>query len=127
MWYEASLEELPSPLPGMGLSFLEAPYKTKAHQRFPGKTDFFLLSAGTCTFTQAGRVQLQLGAAAQDTASSSIFPTMDRTDMSGAHLDITDGSKGTLGCVHHHHTGDSPACHSHWWHALAALQANNLS
>lgn len=25
------------------------------------------------------------------------------------------------------HTGDSPACHSHWWQMPAALQANNLS
>lgn len=96
-----ALEELSSPLPALGPSFLEVPHEIKAHQRFPGKADSFLLSAGTFTFTQAGRVQLQLGPAAQDTASSSLFPPMDRTDMPGAHRCITDESKGTLGCVHH--------------------------
>lgn len=100
-WHEASLEELPSPLPGLGLSFLEAPHGIKAHQRFPGKADFFLLSAGTCTFIQAGRVQLQLGAAAQDTASSSVLPPTDKTGLHGAQLGITDESKETLGCMHH--------------------------
>lgn len=98
---EASLEEVPSPLPGLGLSFLEAPYGIKAHQRFLGEAEFFFLGAGICTFTQAGRVQLQLRAAAQDTASSSVLPPMDRTDMPGAHLSIPDESKGTLGCVNH--------------------------
>ena len=53
-----SLEEVPSPYPGLGLSLLEVPHGVKAHRAVPWEADFFLMSPGTCTFTQAGRVQL---------------------------------------------------------------------
>lgn len=72
-WYRTSLEELPFPFPGLGLSLLEASHGVKACRAVPWEADFFLVSAGTRTFTQAGRSSSQPRAAAQDATASRVF------------------------------------------------------
>lgn len=99
-WYGASLEELPSPFPGLGLSLLEAAHGAKAHQAIPWEADFFLLSSGTDPFTQAGRVQLPAkGCSMRHRSKHSAPPPAGVTDLPGAHLGVADEPKGTLGCA----------------------------
>lgn len=106
-WYEPSLEELPSPLPPpwVGLFLPGSPTWDKGTSAVPWEGRFLFAECWDLHLHPgsfpAGRVQLQLWAAAQDTASSSVLQPTDRTDLPSAQLGITDESKGTLGCIHH--------------------------
>lgn len=83
-WYGASPEKLPSPFPGLGLSLLEAPHGVKARQAVLWAAGFFLVSAGTRTFTQAERIQLPAkGCSTRYRSKHSAPPPASRTDLPG--------------------------------------------
>lgn len=94
------IEEFPPPFPSLGLSFLKAPRGVKARRAFPWEADLFSLSAGTRTFTPAGRVQLPAeGCSTRHCKKCGALPPAGGIDLPSAHLGVADESKGTLGCA----------------------------
>ena len=95
-WYGASLEELLSPCPRLGLSLLEAPRGVKAHQTIP----WFLFGECWDLHLHPGRrVQLpSKGCSTRCRSKHGAPPPAGGTDSPGAQPGVAEEPEGTPGC-----------------------------